>query len=53
MGDAHSDVGHLLGILGLPNDTTMMNRSFDFNEDRIGPFMGDLCKEIISENVKE
>ena len=53
MGDAHSEAGRLLGFLGLPNDTTMMNRSFGIIEDRIGPFIRDLCEEIISENVEE
>ena len=53
MGDAHSEAGRLLGFLGLPNDTTMMNRSFGIVEERVGPFIGELCKEIITENVEE
>jgi hypothetical protein len=28
VGDGHTEAGQLLGLLGLPNDTTMMNRSF-------------------------
>jgi predicted RNA-binding Zn-ribbon protein involved in translation (DUF1610 family) len=39
VGDAHTEAGRLLGLLGLPNDTTMMNRSFGITEERLGPFI--------------
>ncbi|MGL5934839.1 MAG: hypothetical protein ACRCZI_04375, partial [Cetobacterium sp.] len=53
VGDGHTDAGRLLGLLGLPNDTTMMNRSFGIIEERVGPFIRDLCKEILAENLDE
>jgi hypothetical protein len=51
MGDAHTEAGRLLGLLGLPNDTTMMNRSFGIIEDRVGPFLRELCADIIEANI--
>ncbi len=53
VGDGHTEAGRLLGLLGLPNDTTMMNRSFGIIEDRIGPYIRKLCDEIIMENLEE
>ena len=53
MGDVHSEAGRLLGFLGLPNDTTMMNQLFGMIEERIGPFIQGLCEEIILENMEE
>jgi hypothetical protein len=53
VGDAHTEAGRLLGLLGLPNDTTMMNRSFGIIEERLGPFIQELCSEILSENMLE
>jgi hypothetical protein len=52
VGDAHTEAGRLLGLLGLPNDTTMMNRSFGIIEECIGPFIRRLCDEIIAENLE-
>jgi hypothetical protein len=52
MGDGHTEAGRLLGLLGLPNDTTMMNRSFGIIEERIGPFIRQLCDEIIKDNLE-
>jgi hypothetical protein len=51
VGDGHTEAGRMLGLLGLPNDTTMMNRSFSIIEERVGPFVRKLCKEIWSENI--
>jgi hypothetical protein len=51
MGDAHTEAGRLLGLLGLPNDTTMKSRSFTMIEERIGPFIRELCDDIITENL--
>jgi hypothetical protein len=53
VGDAHTEAGRMLGLLGLPNDTTMMNRSFSIIEDRIGPYLRELCADILSENMNE
>jgi hypothetical protein len=53
MGDAHSEAARLLGLLGLPNDTTMETRSFTIIEERVGPFVRKVCKEILSENLIE
>jgi hypothetical protein len=40
MGDAHTEAARLLGLLGLPNDTTMKPRSFAIMiEEQIGPFL--------------
>jgi hypothetical protein len=53
MGDAHSEAARLLGLLGLPNDTTMETRSFTIIEERVGPFVRKVCKEILIENLIE
>jgi hypothetical protein len=53
VGDGHTEAGRLLGLLGLPNDTTMMNRSFGIIEDRVGPYIRKLCDEIIRDNLEE
>jgi hypothetical protein len=51
VGDGSTEAGRMLGLLGLPNDTTMMNRSFGMIEERLGCFVRQLCDEIIAENV--
>jgi hypothetical protein len=53
MGDAHTEAGRLLGLCGLPNDTTMKGRSFSMIEERIGPFIRELASEILLDNVIE
>jgi hypothetical protein len=54
MGDGPTKAGRLLlGLLGLPNDTTMVSRSFGIVEERIAPFIWDLCQDLIRENVLE
>jgi hypothetical protein len=53
MGDAHTEAGRLLGLCGLPNDTTMKGRSFGMIEERIGPFIRQLGEEIIINNLIE
>jgi hypothetical protein len=53
VGDGSTEAGRLLGLLGLPNDTTMMNRSFGIIEQRIGKFMRDICDEILQSNIEE
>jgi hypothetical protein len=53
VGDGATEAGRLLGLLGLPNDTTMMARSFGVIEERIGPLMREICSEILIENMNE
>jgi hypothetical protein len=53
VGDGCTEAGRLLGLLGLPNDTTMANRSFGIIEQRIGTFVQMLCDEIIVSNMEE
>ena len=53
MGDGPSEAGRLLGLLGLPNDTTMESCSFQIIEERIGVVIRDLCDEIIQDNLIE
>jgi hypothetical protein len=53
MGDGPTEAGRLLGLLGLPNDTTMESRSFGIVEERIGFFIRVLCDEIVQENLVE
>jgi hypothetical protein len=54
VGDGCTEAARLPGLLGLPNDTTMMNRSFGIIiEDRIGRFVRQLCEEIIASNMNE
>jgi hypothetical protein len=45
------EAGRLLGLLGLPNDTTMGTRSFGIIEERIAVIIRELCNEIIDENL--
>jgi hypothetical protein len=53
VGDGCTEAARLLGLLGLPNDTTMMQRSFGIIEERIGRFVRELCDEIIASNIDE
>ena len=53
MGDGHTEAGRLLGLLGLPNDTTMMNRSFGMIEERVAKYLRELANEIMDENIYE
>jgi hypothetical protein len=53
MGDAHTEAGRLLGLCGLPNDTTMKGRSFSMIEERVGPFIRELGEDIIKNNLIE
>jgi hypothetical protein len=53
-GEGPTEAGRLLGLLGLPtNDTTMESHSFGIVEEKIGPVLRGLCKEIIRENIIE
>jgi hypothetical protein len=53
MGDGGTEAARLLGLLGLPNDTTMKSRSFTIIENRIGPIIRTLGKEVILDNLIE
>ena len=53
LGCAHSEAGRLLGLLRLPNDTTMMIQSLGRMEERIGSFIRELGEEIILEKMEE
>jgi hypothetical protein len=53
MGDGCSEAARLLELLGLPNDTTMESRSFTIIEDRIGPVIRSLTRDILEENLIE
>lgn len=50
-GDGGAEAARMLGLLGLPNDTTMETRSFPLIEERIGPAIRVLGEEIIHENL--
>jgi hypothetical protein len=52
-GDGCTEAARILGLLGLPNDTTMERRSFGIIEDRISPTIDELNKEILLENLVE
>jgi hypothetical protein len=52
-GNAHTEAGRLLGLCGLPNDTTMQSRSFAMIEERIGPIIRTLGDEILLNNLIE
>jgi hypothetical protein len=51
MGDGSVEAARLLGLLGLPNDTTMESRSFFIIERGLGPVIWSLCQEILLENL--
>jgi hypothetical protein len=52
-GDGCTEAGRLLGLLGLPNDTTMESRSFTIIEERIGPAIRNVTDNILHENLIE
>lgn len=52
-GDGGAEASRLLGLLGLPNSTTMQSRSFGNIEREISPVIQDYTKEIIQQNIKE
>jgi len=51
MGDGGMEASKLLGLLGLPNSTTMEKRSFGTIENRIGPVLQELCQDVLAENL--
>lgn len=50
-GDGGVEAARMLGLLGLPNDTTMETRSFPLIEERVGPAIRKLTEDIIQENL--
>ena len=52
-GDGGKEAARVLGLLGLPNDTTMETRSFPLIESRIGGSIRQLAKDIVLETVTE
>jgi hypothetical protein len=53
VGDGCTEAARLLGLLGLPNDTTMEGRSFTIIEERIGPLLRQACEEVVLANMIE
>jgi hypothetical protein len=53
VGDGCTEAARLLGILGLPNDTTMESRSFTIIEERLVPIMRELLDDILRKNLVE
>jgi hypothetical protein len=53
VGDGCTEAARLLGVLGLPNDTTMESRSFTIIEERLVPVIGELLRDIIQANLVE
>jgi hypothetical protein len=52
-GDGGAEAGRLLGLLGLPNDTTMERRSFGIIEESMSPFIKELTDTILLDNLAE
>jgi hypothetical protein len=52
-GDGGTEAARLLGLLGMPNDTTMETRSFGIIEERISEQVQALSHEILHENLCE
>jgi hypothetical protein len=52
-GDGHTEAARMLGLMGLPNDTTMQSRSFGIIEERISPFIQSVTKDILLDNLAE
>lgn len=46
-----NEAARLLGLLGLPHDTTMESRSFTIIEERISPYKQKLTGEILHDNL--
>jgi hypothetical protein len=52
-GDGGTEAARVLGLLGLPNDTTMETRTFPMMEERINPKLEKLASDIVLENLTE
>ncbi len=51
MGDGATEASKLLGLLGLPRDTSMESGTFKNMEERLAPFIEQLKDSIILENI--
>ena len=51
VGDGCTEAARTLGLLGLPNDTTMESRSFTIIEERLYPLLHEISEEIILQNL--
>jgi hypothetical protein len=52
-GDGGTEAARILGLLGLPNDTTMQSRSFTLVEERISPILQSLARRVLLDNLIE
>jgi hypothetical protein len=52
-GDGPTEAARILGLLGLPNDTTIHTRSFGLIEERISPIIQSVTDQILLENLTE
>jgi hypothetical protein len=52
-GDGCTEAARLLGILGLPNDTTMESRSFTIIESRLSKPIQEVMKQVLTDNLIE
>lgn len=52
-GDGGKEAGRILGLLDLPNSTTMESKTFTIVEERVGPLVRQLGDEILLENLTE
>jgi hypothetical protein len=52
-GDGCSEAARILGLLGLPNDTTMQSRSFSIVEERISRIIQSVTSRILLDNLIE
>ena len=52
-GDGGTEAARLLGLLGLPNSTTMKSRSFGTIEKELSPVLQGLTDEIVMENLQK
>ena len=52
-GDGGTEAARLLGLLGLPNSTTMQGRSFGTIEKQLSPVIQSYAYEILDDNLKD
>ena len=52
-GDGGTEAARVLGLLGLPNATTMQSRTFSAVERQIGPVIQSIADEVIVGNLKK
>jgi hypothetical protein len=52
-GDGGKEAGRMLGLLGLPNDTTMEGRSFGIIEERTSCVICKLTRDVLHENLED